>query len=687
MSKPTKPILHAIKTNLSGSNHSLNAPISAPGTPTARRHIRLPKESSKPRFQDISNGCDDDSDDSDDSDHEEFHKGKHAKDDLESIVVVVPLNDQPSRPMERTNSKQLENSKRATSHASMQAKESPGHENVEPMQPRDSEASNDEHGLHRKSVESRHTMDRKSFASSGQSSGIFVSHPITRLYFQAKYWFIEKYYCNITFRKECLLILLALFPYGIIALILQWMDQTTIYDYYLSVAFKVIFILVGMLTEKSVAIVNQRHSDLTAIISIVGNEASPELVIGASNGERVNKLLKYLAWAFNALLIASELSIDPIPVLTPYGTGGMIHMVPDLSRVFVPNDTEIFDLALGSTFSCNGCAGFVSEHSKMVPISTFIKQLDINDDTLKSIYNYQTQDFIGIETRCVTLQNPPPHASDLLHLEINKLVWGKYASVLEATVLSRAQSKTEGKRCRAVMRDHRATVAYKYGVVRGRYLKKDEVLSLEPEDLETCEEYESVCVNLPKRSDLSYTLLKSALTRSYYDVDPRSRLPDPKDFDVEDFEHEFQEFVAVLLINSAAHFMEDRETSSELFSDSKASKFRIAPALNFTILGLGSACIAISVLLIVFDLIQLGKVPDRLLRRLHSVIRPGKAHLAGLAVYAGSHMNGNTYIDDWIEHDIRFGEDRTTVCEEKGILRFGTKKEIVRYKDKRDYYE
>jgi hypothetical protein len=685
ISKPTKPILHGMKSNLSGSSHSLNAGKSTPGTPSAKRHIRLANDHAKPRFQDITNDDDDDSDDSDDEDTPESKP--EIANDLESIVVIVPLNDQPNDTIDRANSKQhLEVSKRSVSHSSMQPQEDANP--IDSAEPRESNGSREEHYAGRKSVTSHHTIDRKSFASSGNSSGVFGSHPVTRFYYHVKYFIIEKYYDNITFRKECILLLLALFPYGVIAAIIQYMDRTTIYEYYLSVAFKVAFILVGMLAEKSVAIVNRRHSDLTAIISIIGNEASPELVIGASNSERVNKFLKYLALAFNALLIASELSIDPIPVLTPYGTGGMIHMVPDLSRVAIPNDTETFDLALGSTYSCHGCAGFVSEHSTMVPLSSFIKALDEEDTTLRSIFNYQTQDIVGIETRCSTIQNPPHHSNEnLLRLDINKIVWGQYASVVEVTVLSRRNSKTEGKRCRSVFRDRRANVAYQYGVVKGKYLKKNKVLSMEPEDSETCLEYESVCVNFSERRDLSYTLLKSALTRSFYDVDLSSRFPDPKDFGDEDFEHEFQEFLAVLLINSATRFMENTETSSELFTDSKASKFRIAPALNFTILGLGCACIGISILLIVFDLIQLGKVPDRLLRKLHSVIRPGKAHLSGLAVYAGSHMNGNTYIDDWIQHDIRFGEDRTTVGEEMGRLRFGAKKEIVRYKDSRLYYD
>jgi hypothetical protein len=60
--------------------------------------------------------------------------------------------------------------------------------------------------------------------------------------------------------------------------------------------------------------------------------------------------------------------------------------------------------------------------------------------------------------------------------------------------------------------------------------------------------------------------------------------PDPNVFVPEYvFEHEMQEFLASALINSASVFI-DHKVDSQLYTDSKAMKFRISPELNIIIL-------------------------------------------------------------------------------------------------------
>lgn len=90
-------------------------------------------------------------------------------------------------------------------------------------------------------------------------------------------------------------------------------------------------------------------------------------------------------------------------------------------------------------------------------------------------------------------------------------------------------------------------------------------------------------------------------------------------------------------------------------------------------------------ILLLIDLLRLGKASDQLLRHLQKAVSPGKFSTLTLAKFAEKNEllgNGNY---DWDYLPIRFGEDRTTIQDPEGALMFGSKKDVIKFKSKRIY--
>lgn len=534
----------------------------------------------------------------------------------------------------------------------------------------------------RDSQASNHFVYGKKATSSSNFSGQSMGGNFwQRWYYVLRERTVSTYYKYVTFKKECILMLLFLLPFGLVVGFVQSLTTLTIKDENWSIAFKVILILIGMIAERSVSIINSRHSELTAMIDILSHHATPDCILRASQGKRENKSVKIVALIFNILLIATEMTMEPIPILTSFGAARRTRTSADPSKVLLENNTQIFEFAIGTKYTCHSCIGFRTDNTFVVPMAGRVKELLHAQTETTHFYMSEVQDVIGINAHCYSILNPSTPPNDYQSfLYIHSIIWGLNQTTVVLDVTSKSGSFVDGKHCRISFTDRRAIIDIDFNLHGASNLKLNRVLDIRPSDPSSCIKFDGRCLNYPKRSDFSYSLIKASLQQSYYQIDKITSFPDPMlTPDASDYEYEIENFMSMLLLNAIAQFV-DPLTITEVFTDDQLMKMNVVHQLNYALITLSCLCVLMSVLQIFLDLVQLGRTPDSLLRKLHEVIQPGKEHLKSLAFLANIRPN-----DDWTIQYINYGEDRTTVGEEKGFLRFGARKEIVRYKADRVY--
>ncbi|KAJ3332467.1 hypothetical protein HDU91_003098, partial [Kappamyces sp. JEL0680] len=88
-------------------------------------------------------------------------------------------------------------------------------------------------------------------------------------------------------------------------------------------------------------------------------------------------------------------------------------------------------------------------------------------------------------------------------------------------------------------------------------------------------------------------------------------------------------------------------------------------------------------LIILADLLKLGKTSDALLRSMVRSLNPADRWLDDIAEYAvASYASHNS---EWDLVPVKFGEDRRTRQDPVGRLRFGGRKEVVQFKNGRRF--
>lgn len=102
-----------------------------------------------------------------------------------------------------------------------------------------------------------------------------------------------KYYRNVSYKMESLLVLLGLMPFLLLIATMLMLDRIIFQNLTVSVAFKVLLTFVGLLAQYGLTTVNQRHAELSCLIKIKHSEANARNIFEFCEGKQLNRFLGY----------------------------------------------------------------------------------------------------------------------------------------------------------------------------------------------------------------------------------------------------------------------------------------------------------------------------------------------------------------------------------------------------------
>jgi hypothetical protein len=389
---------------------------------------------------------------------------------------------------------------------------------------------------------------------------------------------------------------------------------------------------------------------------------------------------------FTAYLIAAELVMEPEKVLTVVGSGQTIHMSMNPADIMPSNTSQIFPVTLGSGFSCKGCIGLPVDGTLHVPVTAHLVQVSETELNLNQYFLGNTQDILSLRTQCYSLITPSaPLSTNEKFFRVINSISGVNFTQADVEIISRKASTFYGKRCRILIGEYRGMVKSRFSIRSGVPIQ-EAVQSIEADPSVPCTQVGTRCFNRAKRSQLSRILLNAAFSTTSATVERTKYLPDPSVTQSDNaFQYEMNSFVGLLLYNSASMFL-TTQNEGILYTNTKALNLQVQPILQFTTIALCMFCLSLACMQIAFDLIQLGKASNELLRKVHLVVKPGQQNLLSIAQFSKETIDSAAVMDEWDYVGVKFGEDRKTANSPLGILRFGTRRDIVKFKDDRAYY-
>jgi hypothetical protein len=378
--------------------------------------------------------------------------------------------------------------------------------------------------------------------------------------------------------------------------------------------------------------------------------------------------------------------MEPEKVLTVVGTGLTAHMAMNPADLMPSNASQIFSVALGSGFSCKGCIGLSVNGALHVPVSAHMMQVKETELNLNQYFLGNIQDILSVRTHCYSLVAPiGPVSPNEIFFRVLNSVSGVNFTQADVEIISRKTSDFHGKRCRILIGEYRGIVKSRYSIRNGVPVQEG-IQTIETDSSLPCLKSGTQCLNQVKRSQLSRVLLNAAFSTTTATVDRTKYLPDPavsrSDFA---FQQEMNSFIGTLLYNSAIMFLTTQNVGV-LYTNTKALNLQVQPVLQFTTIALCMFCLSLACMQIAFDLMQLGKANNDLLRKVHLVVKPGQHNLLSIAQFSKESIDSAAVMDEWDFAAVKFGEDRKTTSSPLGILRFGTRRDIVKFKEDRAYY-
>jgi hypothetical protein len=188
-----------------------------------------------------------------------------------------------------------------------------------------------------------------------------------------------------------------------------------------------------------------------------------------------------------------------------------------------------------------------------------------------------------------------------------------------------------------------------------------------------------------KRTGLADALMNMVFSQKSYVFNQRlayssNVAPDPS---APGSDRIFEENVQKLIGNAliiAASMVPSKEIPVNLHTDTIQVKLIVNQWLLILTVVIASIAALFPMMLISTDLIRIKKSPDQFLRLLYERVKPGKEFIEDSAVLCTDLNEGQQTAL------IKYGEDRKTVSNGLGVLRFGLKHEIVKYHENRAYY-
>jgi hypothetical protein len=391
---------------------------------------------------------------------------------------------------------------------------------------------------------------------------------------------------------------------------------------------------------------------------------------------------------FYSSLTATLFAIKNNPILTDYKYG--MAEFADFSdlRDSTPT-TEFFQASIGAEIGCLDCSGVRSGDVLLVPISGKVAWdeafVGLNDVILEA-----PQNVLSLDLSCFTISNSNRSFDSNIEFEIIDKNSGFRTSFLDFKVSSFRLDTRElrTRRCHMIVREWAATTQIRFSLGEGGSPTRKNIQSILPLD-KNCKTVGNTCLNDPLNEGFSALLLRAAYgynkstTNKIYSQNFHL-FPDPaNNYSDFEFAQYMVETIALDLILEASRF-NNIQKGVQFKSDKVAVSLKVESWLVIITLVTGSVMVLFGTLLILMDVIKLGKTANPLLRRLDENLRPGKRNIEDVCQYVTDILESGVS-DDWDLAYVKFGEDKATAKEMVGKLRYASKRDVIRFKLKRVY--
>ncbi|KAI8895891.1 hypothetical protein BC833DRAFT_599656, partial [Globomyces pollinis-pini] len=500
--------------------------------------------------------------------------------------------------------------------------------------------------------------------------------------------FSEYYYEHVSYKKESTLFLMCLFPFVLLVSFLFLFDYFVFSNTSMALLYKFVLVTLGMAAMAATEAINQRHAFMGCMYKLISGTATIKTLHHTADGGGKSKLLHYGAFIFYCCLVAAELAFKKVHVVSPLEPGMFVGLDTSINFSNSTHATDIFYVASGSAITCSECLGLESGDYLIIPISLHL--LSISQVTKStSVISTHPQDLIGVTVNCMSTLNDYNVEDNSIEMILQNLVQGNQSAMADVIFAGTKKEGTTNRRCVISARSFRGIAKTEYSLV-ANVPKRKKIDEITPVDEFTCSDIGDSCLNEAESNDLSYSLLSRIFSKSTFNLDgkflsngkyfpfPSSSLSDY------DYSNRIRKTVGSMLILAVSDHLNPKPFQAELSTDSIQLKLSIGFSLSILILTCSAFCILLSTFLIVRDLAKLRKATDSYLRYLSKSIQPGSKNVAQMSQYVLEVFDPAD--EDWDKVQVRFGEDRNTMDEPLGTLRFGSRKDVVKFKDTRAYY-
>ncbi|KAI8895620.1 hypothetical protein BC833DRAFT_622862 [Globomyces pollinis-pini] len=510
---------------------------------------------------------------------------------------------------------------------------------------------------------------------------------------------IDSYCRRVSYQKESLLFLLLLLPFVFVFGTVITCHMLTYSSKEVANIYKIMIILVGLLAVKCSHLINQRHQLMTIILKVIRGGATFGEICRVKKGHGHDAFLQIisnqwyltfiLAFCFYFFLIALQFSIKTIPVRTPYGTGIGYRLQETFYDSFL-NETDskdLFQTALGAQFDCAECHLMVTNSGILVPIS---KGLVHTDSSENYVIMGAEMDIISVRTSCLyDYASMPETDKDSITLTVNDILRGNRAASVDFHLSSYNSAGVQmSVRCIAVANDYRGYAEINYRISDVGHANSLGVEHIRPLDSTSCKTVGGICLNKSKREGLSYSLFKNLFdfdNISVHQKESSEYLPDPaKRLSKETLSFDIGVFLGNSLLVSSSIYTATTN-SLDLFNMSVAVKFQVDSIFQLVTALSAVICIVWSIVIIVYDVTSLD-YNNVLLRRLSRSFTCETFFLEEMAELTKKMFEHAPPLNpNWKKEIIRYGESLSTINFDIGILRFGHKNDLIKFKDGREY--
>ncbi|KAI8902388.1 hypothetical protein BC833DRAFT_574067 [Globomyces pollinis-pini] len=502
----------------------------------------------------------------------------------------------------------------------------------------------------------------------------------------AKSYVQNIYHSFISYKTESVIMLLLLLPFFVVLFGVFEFPRLVFPNYYYALTYKIIIVLIGLLGVKSIKIINRRHSDINVMRKVLNGDANIKFLYNAVTRGTQDKILSLSTAIFYGCLIATELTLETIPSETPYSAGMATHLAYDLSAVNITSSPqERFFNAIGAQYTCQSCQSIKNSNSYLVPISLFLKTAPAPN--MEVIMN-APMDIISLQVTCYK-QNSPGQLTSDFRFHLNSISNGQNSSAVDFRISKRTDAGILTRRCSLIARDYRGSVKIRYHTSKLGRVTTMGVTSIGPSNPATCKIDAGYCLNTPLRPNLSFTLLSNVFTIGDSNLQKGfterfQLMPDPSVTISDDIFSKLIALNMVVALKSSVGSFIGETIPVDLLTDEISVQFNMNNVLFILTLVTASICIVLAVGLILINVLTLNQ-PNRLLRRLSLSMKPGAQYMADISklVYTNYVKNDES---NWDADNIRFGESRQTVKDDVGVLRFGKREDLVKYRDTKAYY-